>query len=579
MTATPRQLDLIVPALGLALFLCLIGRNFAKQFHIPKVSVFIFIGILLGPTGLNLISEDMVFSLNIFSEAALGMILFNIGGAFNKELVAKIDRHRLSYTILMAHLVCLLVFVFFFLLSSFVPGLSLVERLTIGLFLSIVSIEAAPPTTLLVMKEFNSKGPVTEIIMSYLAIGTFMAIIGAKVLTVFFEAGGIWASTGEQTWIKLLLLAWGIFGSLASGVFMGLIISYWERKENNFGDIFFVIVTAIVFGQSLAHFLKFDPLLISLTLGFTLVNASNVGQKIHASFQNMGLSIYALFFVIAGAHIHLQEQIPQMGIIGVSYIIARIMAVLISARLSNKLALKDIEVGKYIGPSVLSHAGAAIAIVTALSHREEKTAQSIVLTIMTSIFVFEIIGPLLLKKSLFDAKESTPDAPEQGKQTLKTSISFKGLVRNLLINTGIKKENKKEENLHTIKSLIATDVVAIKKNATLQTVKKYVDQNYNFYPVVDDDQRFIGLISIDALKNYITEENSSFILAETLVKDTFSLNDNTNINEALELFEKAQASRLPVVHSATKKFLGIIYYKDLLLHVDKMKKQNKLIGN
>lgn len=578
MTVTPRQLDLIVPSLGIALFLCLIGRNFAKQFHIPKVSVFIFIGILLGPTGLNLISKDMVSSLNIFSEAALGMILFNIGGAFNKELVAKIDRHRLTYTVLMAHLVFLLVFVFFFLLSSFVPGLSLIERLTIGLFLSVISIEAAPPTTLLVMKEFNSKGPVTEIIMTYLAIGTFMAIIGAKVLTVFLEAGGIWASTGEETWLKLLMLAWGIFGSLASGVLMGVVISYWERKENNFGDIFFVIVTAIVFGQSLAHFLKFDPLLISLTLGFTLVNTSDVGQKIHASFQNMGLSIYALFFVIAGAHIHLQEQIPQMGIIGVSYIIARIMAVLISARLSNKLALKELNIGKYVGPSVLSHAGAAIAIVTTLSSREEKTAQSIVLTIMTSIFVFEIIGPLLLKKSLFDAKEFAQEAAGQGKQTLKTSVSFRGLIRNLLTNTGLHKTIKKEEDLHTIRSLVATDIVAIKKNATLQTVKKYIDQNYNFYPVVDDDQRFIGLISIDALKNYINEDNTSFILAETLVKETFALNDNASFSEALRAFEAEKASRLPVVHNATRKFLGIIYYKDLLLHVDKMKKPNKVIG-
>lgn len=579
MTVTPRQLDLIVPALGVALFLCLVGRNFAKQFHIPKVSVFILIGLLLGPTGLNLIKEEMVSSLNIFSEAALGMILFNIGGAFNKDLVAKIDRHRLTYTVLMAHLVFFFVFVFFFLLSSFVPSLALVDRLIIGVFLSVISIEAAPPTTLLVMKEFNAKGPVTEIIMSYLAIGTFMAIIGAKVLTFILEASGLWASTGNDLWLQFISVVWSIFGSLISGVIMGIAISYWERKENNFGDIFFVIVTAIVFGQSLAHFLKFDPLLISLTLGFTLVNTSNVGQKIHASFQNMGLSIYALFFVIAGAHIHLQEQIPQMGIIGVSYIIARVLAVQISARLSNKIALKELNIGKYVGTSVLSHAGAAIAIVTALAPREEKTANSIVLIIMTSIFVFEIIGPLLLRKSLFEAKEAIPENTGDNKQTLKTSISVRGLIKNLLTNTGLITQAQKEETFNTIKSLVATDVVAIKKNAPLQTVKKYVDQNYNFYPVVDDDQRFIGLISIDVLKSYLNEENTSFILAETLVKETFALNDNTTFNEALQAFENEKASRLPVIHNATKKFLGILYYKDLLLHIDKMKKDPKLIGN
>lgn len=571
-------LDLIVPAVGVAMMLCLLGRKLAKKFNIPKVSIFIFIGIFLGPTGINLFKNEMVYSLDLFTEAALGLILFNIGGAFNKDLLAKIDRRRMLFAFSMITFVFLITFTIFFLFSLFDTSFTLQERLAISLFLGVISIEAAPPTTLLVMREFDAKGVMSQIIMIYLAIGTFMAIIGAKIFTILFEIFGIWASVGADSTTKILMLIWSIVGSLGAGVLLGLGLSWWERKETNFSDIFFVIVTVIVFGQSLAHFLNFDPLLISLTLGFTLVNSSDVGMKIHNSFQSMGLSIYALFFVIAGAHIHLQEQIPTMGIVGMSYILARIASVYFSARLSERLFDRESNIGHGLGQSVLSHAGAALAIVSTISSREEKTAQTVVTIIMTSIFVFEILGPFALKHSLFKAGEVGATGDDAKDKTLKTEKSFKDLTKTLKKNIGISKEKTQHAIINSIADLVVTDIVAIKHNATLKTVKQFLDQHYTFYPIVNEQMEYLGSIDIDVFKKYMAEEDTNFILAENLVGDTTSIPLNTPLNEVLHTFETQGQQALPVVADNTRKFIGVLFYKDVLIHVDEKKNESKFIG-
>ncbi|MFW5887756.1 MAG: cation:proton antiporter, partial [Bacteriovoracia bacterium] len=156
-------------------------------------------------------------------------------------------------------------------------------------------------------------------------------------------------------------------GSLLIGSILGIILSYWEQQEKNESEMLLGVISAILLGQTIAIYLGLESLLISLALGFALVNSSPSGMAIHEHMKHTGLSIYALFFVLAGAHLHLQEQIETIGVLGLGYILARILGMQISSWFAGKITKENPKVSKFMGMSVLSHAGAALAIVIKFS--------------------------------------------------------------------------------------------------------------------------------------------------------------------------------------------------------------------
>ncbi len=393
-----------VPILGIALILCLFAGKFATRIKIPKVTAFILIGILLGPSFLGFLTQEIIHSLSFINEIALGLILFNIGGEFHKKLLKEIGKTQALYSFSLAIFIFIIVTLLCFLLN-FLAGTPLEENLIISPFLGIIATETAPPTTLLVMKEYKSKGKLSLAITIFLAIGTGVAIIGSRVLKVIYSMLGLWSSSKLNIPTEILLFLWSIIGAIIFGVFLGFALSFFEKRETKQGEILLAVVCTILFGQSLSYYLKTDPLIISLVIGFTLVNASPAGQKIHLTIKEMGLSLYAIFFVLAGSHIHFQVQLKSVGFIGLAYIIARTGGILLSGSIAGKIFKVDKRIRPYTGLSLLSHAGAALAIVAHLRPLQEQTAQTIVTVITSSIFVFEILGPLTLKHALVKTGE------------------------------------------------------------------------------------------------------------------------------------------------------------------------------
>ena len=183
LATTGQALANAVPVLGITLLLCLIIGKFSKKIGLPKVSGYIILGIILGPEVFNHITHDFTVGFKFFNDMALGLILFNIGGEFNKELFKKISKEQLFHSVLVSVLVTIFVFILFFSTASLITNLPGNQLLIISLFLALVSVEAAPPTTLLVIKEYGAKGKLSSTIKIYLAFATMGAVIGTLIMT------------------------------------------------------------------------------------------------------------------------------------------------------------------------------------------------------------------------------------------------------------------------------------------------------------------------------------------------------------------------------------------------------------
>ncbi|WP_127715870.1 cation:proton antiporter [Halobacteriovorax sp. HLS] len=553
-----------IPILGLALIASLIFGKFSKKLKIPKVTAFIFTGILLGPTGINLLSTKLADSIHFLSDIAMGLILFNIGGDFDRDLIKKLGGKSIKEIATAGAFTFILVFSLTFVSYSLITK-DFQLALIISIFLSFVSLECAPPTTLLVMKEYNAKGPLQRSILTYLGLATVVALIGTQVIEVVLKVLHIWPNESSSTpLIQLGMLVWSLLGSVILGFLLGFFLSYWEQKEKKSSEFLMLVGSTILFGQTLSYYLKTDPLIISTVIGFTVVNASNSGKEIHKGINEMGLSIYAIFFVLAGVHINLREFTPTVLLMAVVYIVCRTAGFYFGSKITGKVVSSFESKSKYFGLCTLSHAGIALAIVTKIMPIETQSAQLIVTIIMSSIFVFEIMGPLLLKHNLVLAGEIKETTAGGKSFTKKADLSVGQIIDNLQENLNIKSS---EESLidTTIKSLVKTDITSVKVSANIENVEKFVYQNSSpFYSIIDDDQTFLGVIDLKQLVEISKEEDNSFITAKSLISEYPVIYHDMSRNEALAVFQEHLYQSLPVVNRTTRKILGIINQKDLL---------------
>ncbi|MGB0453496.1 MAG: cation:proton antiporter [Bacteriovoracaceae bacterium] len=563
-TETASVLSATVPLMGLALAAALAVGKLASKFQVPKVTGFILVGILLGPTGANLITAKIAHNLEFINQIAFGLILFNIGGVFNREIFQSVGRKQVKFSLVLG----LFIWISTFLICSIFGYLNYgtwYQAFVLAGFLAIVAIDPAPPTSLLVIKEVDGKGPLTQSIFIFLVVSTLLGITVSELTVIGYQSMEIWPSEVQATLTtRLTDLGISFLGSILAGIGLGFILSYWEQKEKNQYEILLGVVTTLMLGQTLAHYFNLNAMLISLTLGFIIINISNTGNAIHSAIKGMGLSIYALFFVLAGAHIDLTTQLASLGIASLGYVLARFIGIPFSSILAARIVGESKELGMRKGLSVLSHAGLAMAMVLNLKPIDDKIAKDIIGIVMSSIFIFEIAGPLLLRFSIMKANEA--DILSGKDITSKATITFKDLFRNLLFNLHIIKP-KSTSHINSIRHLIKRDIIAIQENATPKEIANFVKTHHAFmYAIVDEEHKYKGILDISALHQSLNDSDEfQFVKAKDLIGPTYLIKENVKYHEALQIFEQLGVTELPVVNCDTRDLVGSIHHKDVVV--------------
>ena len=140
-------------SLGLILLLALMAGHLVKYIRVPEVTGYLLAGVALGPSVLGWVSHENLTALEIFSEVALGLILFSIGSVFEFGLIRRIGRNVLLLTLIESLLACATV-IAVMLLGG--------QEWQVALLLGVIAMETAAASTLMVMRECNAEGPVTE---------------------------------------------------------------------------------------------------------------------------------------------------------------------------------------------------------------------------------------------------------------------------------------------------------------------------------------------------------------------------------------------------------------------------------
>ena len=393
--------------IAVALFSGLLMTRLFVKLHLPDVTAYLVTGVLIGPCvigrlGFGFTSFDKVESLNVICEVALGFIAFAIGHEFRLSALKKTGKQATIIGILQAVITTLLVDAVLITLHFLFPNLL---SLPVAITLGAIAAATAPAATLMVVRQYKAKGPVTDVLLPVVALDDAVGLV------IFAVSFGIAQSieSGSAQIVSLIVepLAEVVL-SLVFGGIVGFLLTLLERlfhshRNRNALIVGSVIVTVAVsqlpIQLGIFHF-GFSSLLVCMMLGTVFCNICPLSEDLMERSDKWSQALLAVFFVISGAELQLEVfSQPILILIGIVYILFRSAGKYLGARSSAKAVGCSRTVQKYLGITLLPQAGVALGMcVTAGQLGEDGVLIRNI--ILFSVLIYELIGPLLTKKAL-----------------------------------------------------------------------------------------------------------------------------------------------------------------------------------
>ena len=375
------------------IFFCgLLFSYLAKIVKLPAVTGYLIGGLLLGPYMLNIINMESVETLGIFSEIALGFIAFSIGSEFKMSYFKQVGTTPIVIAFMEAFVAVGVVFVVL-LLCGF--------EMTFSLMLAAIAAATAPAATIMVIKQYKAKGSVTSTLLSVVAIDDAAALIAFGFALAITKAVG----NGSSNLLLMLLSPFKeIFMSLLIGSVLGFGLTYLLNFFKGSGDRLCLSAAFVFLGIALASKLSASSLFVCMVLGAIFCNFSKKSNAILDLVDQITPPLFMMFFVLSGAELNI-GVLPQIGLVGMVYVIFRVVGKMLGASLGAMMMKADEKIKKYLGPCLVPQAGVAIGLSLIAQSAVPSHGETIRAVILCATLIYELIGPFITKISLQKAGE------------------------------------------------------------------------------------------------------------------------------------------------------------------------------
>ena len=410
----------LLASIAVAMVAGLLMTRVLNIFHLPDVTAYLIAGIIVGPfvlgrlgvPGLGFVTSETVEELDLLSDLALGFIAFAIGTEFMLPKLRTTGRQAVTIAIFQACLASVFVAAALIAAHFFLPEkLSLPAAITLGA----VASATAPAATLMVVRQYKAKGPLTEMLLPVVALDDAVGLV------LFAIAIGIARALqgGAVSVLSILVNPLvEIACSLVLGAILGWLLDIAERyfHSNRNRLILMTATVTLATALSLLRFelgevqIGFSSLLTNMMLGTVFCNRCPIAEDLMDREDKWTAPIYCLFFVLSGAALRLDVFADWIMVLtGVVYILFRSAGKYFGARWSAAGTRCDPMIVKHLGVTLLPQAGVALGM--SLTASQQLGADGAVIRSITlfSVLIYELIGPTLTKQALIAAGEIRPE--------------------------------------------------------------------------------------------------------------------------------------------------------------------------
>lgn len=406
--------------LSIALIAGLLMSRLAKAVNLPAVTSYLVAGLLLGPfvlgrlglsgLGIGFGSLEQVEGYGVVTQVALGFIAFVIGNEFRLSSLRSMGQQAITVGIAQAVITTALVDVALVGVHLLFPQvLSLASAITLGS----IAAATAPAATLMVVKQYKAKGPLTHLLLMVVAIDDAVGLV------LFSASYGV-ANALEQGHMDLLsvvveplmeILLSLLLGAVA-GCLLNLLEVYFHSRSKRMSlSVAFVLLTV---GVSLLEVevggvrCGFSLLLVCMMTGTVFCNVCPTSEELMDRLDRWVSPINILFFVLSGAELDLTIlSNPLVLLVGVVYIASRSLGKISGAYTSCRATKCSPSIQKYLGITLLPQAGVALGMAAEAAQLSD--GHMVRNVVLFSVLVYELVGPTLTRMALTAAGEIRPE--------------------------------------------------------------------------------------------------------------------------------------------------------------------------
>ena len=410
----------ILLSLSVGMLAALMLSRLAKKVSLPAVTAYLIAGIIIGPCCLGLLgieglgfpSFESISRLSILSDCALGFIAFSIGNEFRLSQLKKTGKAATVIGIFQAVAATLIVDIALIALHFAIP-----EKLplTAAIVLGAIASATAPAATLMVVRQYKAKGPLTDLLLPIVALDDAVGLI---IFAVSFGIARALQSGAVDVISIVVNPLIEIVASLILGSIMGYILNFIERFFHSrskrmsicIAFVFLTVALSMLDFHIGAIHLSFSSLLVCMMLGTVFVNICETSEELMERIDSWTTPLFVIFFMLSGAELNLLVfKDITIVLIGIAFLFTRAIGKYFGAAASAKFAGCDDNVVKYLGITLLPQAGVALGMSMQAATALGGDGTLIRNIVLFAVMILELVGPALTKIALTKAGDIKPE--------------------------------------------------------------------------------------------------------------------------------------------------------------------------
>lgn len=386
--------------LGFVLLTASVSGALAAAFRLPRITGFIVIGMVVGPSALGLLPADAVSDLGLIDHFALALIAMLAGGELRLQALRPQAKTIALSTLTITAVVWVGVAVTVMLVSPLVPFLaemSTGRRIAIALLLGVWAANSSPDLTVAVIEEKHAAGPLVDVMLGVTIVKDVVVIVlftlTLALVTPLLDAAQSFSLD------RLVVLGREVGGAIVLGAAMGWVFSQYLGGEGTdprspFATFLFAYVMVVLVEE-----LHLELLLAGVTAGFVIENLSPAGDRMIQGIRSVAVVVFAFFFTVAGARLDLGAVTEFWLAAGIVFLV-RLALTRWGARKGMAWAGADEQVVVHGWKGLISQGGVTLGLLLLMASSFPDIGPSVVTLGMAMILGNILGGPVLLGRAL-----------------------------------------------------------------------------------------------------------------------------------------------------------------------------------
>lgn len=381
---------------GIMLLTSYLFSDIVKKLKLPRLSGYMLMGVILGSSGIGVLTEDIIDGLQFLENLALSFIALTAGGELKFSQLKEYKKSLLYILSSQMLIIFLGMTIVFYIIAAYIPFFADLNNYMIFAFAILFAgcaLSTSPATAIAIITELQSEGKVTNIVF-------IITVLKALLLILFFP---IIITLAKQFYLEsvsfnlslLTDISFQLFASVITGILMGGIIIWYLKKVKVEMSLFLLGITLAI--TEVSSLFGLEVLLTSLVTGIVVQNFSSHGQSLIKGIEIFSLPIYVIFFCFAGASLHV-EILGEALLITFILIIARFFLNYAGNYVGATLAKEDRYIKNYSWMGYIGQAGIALGLGIIIEQNlPDKIGEYFLTILISTVVINEMLGPVLLK--------------------------------------------------------------------------------------------------------------------------------------------------------------------------------------